>query len=307
MRNILFRADSSSTIGTGHIMRDLVLAKRYERDHIVFAAQALEGNINHRIKEADYTLEVLSSNALAELIELIQKHSIEMIVIDHYGIDVAYEKQLKKQTGITVMVLDDTYEQHHCDILLNHNIYAQAKRYQGLVPSHCELQCGRAYTLIRDEFTVAKAKKKPLEETPIILLVVMGGSDPKGFNIPILKLLETFDQIHTHVVTTTANAHVKVLEAYVANNDKATLHINSQQIAKLMAESHMAILTPSVTLNEAYFMELPFIAIQTADNQKEMVAFLEKNDYPVLKEFDAKKLYDTLEKLMRSYHAEQTH
>ena len=29
--NILIRADSSSTIGTGHIMRDLVLAQKYSK------------------------------------------------------------------------------------------------------------------------------------------------------------------------------------------------------------------------------------------------------------------------------------
>ncbi len=49
--NILIRADSSSYIGTGHIMRDLVLAKKFLKDQIIFATQDLEGNINHKIKE----------------------------------------------------------------------------------------------------------------------------------------------------------------------------------------------------------------------------------------------------------------
>ena len=51
MRNILFRADSSSFIGTGHIMRDLVLAKQYKTENIIFAVRELDGNINYKIDE----------------------------------------------------------------------------------------------------------------------------------------------------------------------------------------------------------------------------------------------------------------
>ena len=52
-KNILFRADSSSAIGTGHIMRDLGLAEQYSDANIIFATQELTGNVNHKIKEAD--------------------------------------------------------------------------------------------------------------------------------------------------------------------------------------------------------------------------------------------------------------
>ena len=55
--NILIRADSSN-IGTGHIMRDLVLAKQYKNENIIFATQDLVGNINHKIIEAGYKIEL---------------------------------------------------------------------------------------------------------------------------------------------------------------------------------------------------------------------------------------------------------
>jgi hypothetical protein len=57
--NILVRADSSSYIGTGHIMRDLVLAKQYKNENIIFATQDLVGNINHQIIETGYKIELL--------------------------------------------------------------------------------------------------------------------------------------------------------------------------------------------------------------------------------------------------------
>jgi UDP-2,4-diacetamido-2,4,6-trideoxy-beta-L-altropyranose hydrolase len=43
--NILIRADSSSQIGLGHIMRTLVLAAQYSDDTIAYACQDLAGKI----------------------------------------------------------------------------------------------------------------------------------------------------------------------------------------------------------------------------------------------------------------------
>ncbi len=85
-KNILFRADSSSTIGTGHIMRDLVLAEQYSDSKIIFATQDLSGNINYKIKESGYTIEILDSNDIEELDSLIEEFHIDMIMFtpEHY-------------------------------------------------------------------------------------------------------------------------------------------------------------------------------------------------------------------------------
>jgi spore coat polysaccharide biosynthesis predicted glycosyltransferase SpsG len=66
-QTILFRADSSSTIGTGHIMRDLVLAEQFPEAKIIFAVQDLPCNINHMIMEKLYHVQMLSSNEIEEL------------------------------------------------------------------------------------------------------------------------------------------------------------------------------------------------------------------------------------------------
>ena len=63
MINILFRADSSSTIGVGHIMRDLVLAKQFQDSNIIFACQDLQGNL---IDTIPYQVEILKSNSAKE-------------------------------------------------------------------------------------------------------------------------------------------------------------------------------------------------------------------------------------------------
>lgn len=275
---ILFRCDSSSTIGLGHVMRDFVLAKEFSEDEIHFACQNLKGNIN---KTIPYPLHVLSSNDPKELIELIKTLHVDLLIIDHYGITYQEEKAIKEATKVQILSFDDTYEKHYCDILLNHNISADALRYKNLVPSHCELRCGSAYTLIRDEFKKEKEKKR--DKTYDVLLA-MGGADSANLNIPILKKLPSSYQVS--VLTTSANANLEALKEYVKDKPNISLHVNSQEVAKLINQSRFAITTPSVMVHEILYMDIPFLAIKTASNQDDIYGYLKKNGYATLENFD---------------------
>jgi len=291
-KTILFRADSSATIGTGHIMRDLVLAQKYAKKgaKIIFATQELDGNINHKIDDIGFQRVIVKSNSKKELVRLINKFSVDLLVLDHYGIDYKKEKYIKEKTGVKILSFDDTYEKHYCDILLNHNVSAEKQKYKTLVPQHCKLKCGKKYTLLRDEFYKEKKKKYKKSKKYKTVFIAMGGADTANLNIKILKVLEKFSNIRVNLVTTTANKYLKELKKYCKNKKHISLYINSNKVAKLMAKSDIAIITPSVTVNEVMFMKLPFIAIQTAENQKEIVDFLRQKNYNVLEKFDAKYL-----------------
>ena len=295
--NILFRADSSSNIGTGHIMRDLVLVNQFPNDNIVFATQDLEGNINYKIDEAGYKVYTLKNNEFEELNFLIKELNIEMIVIDHYKIDYDFEKKLKNENpNLKIFVFDDTYEKHYSDILLNHNISANKKKYKNLVPKNCELRCGSNYTLLRDEFFKAKKLKHKIKKdkkTKTIFLA-MGGADHSNINIKILKVIKKIRKdkknVKVNLVTTSANKNLKELEEYCKNKKWINLQKNSNEIAQLMIESDFAIVTPSVTVNEVYFLSLPMIAIKTADNQKDIYEYLKKSGLFALKRFNKNKI-----------------
>jgi len=291
IKNILFRADSSSTIGTGHIMRDLVLASKYKDTNIIFTVQNLEGNINHKIEEAGYKIEVLQSTNIAELNRLIKKYNIDLIVIDHYEIDYIYEKELKIKTPkLKILSFDDTYEKHYCDILINHNISGDKNRYKNLVPKECELRCGAKYTLLRDEFIEEKKIKR---DKIYDIFIAMGGADTANLNILILEALPLNIQIA--VITTVANRHLEELKEYIKNKKNIKLFINSNEVAKLINQSKFAIITPSVTVHEVYFMGIDFLAIKTADNQEDMYSYLLKNRYMVRGELDNKRLKDIVD------------
>ncbi|AFL69712.1 UDP-2,4-diacetamido-2,4,6-trideoxy-beta-L-altropyranose hydrolase [Sulfurospirillum barnesii] len=272
---ILIRADSSSTIGLGHIMRDLVLAKEFEGE-VIFACQALEGNI---IDQIPYEVKRLTSNDAGELIALIHALHVTLLVIDHYGIDVSFERKIKEAMGVKILSVDDTYESHHCDILLNPNLYADASRYEGLVPKGCELRCG--VPLIREEFHTEKTIQR---EKIYDVCIAMGGSDASNLTQTILQTLPKDKRIA--ILTTTANAHLEALKSFVADTPNIALHVNSKEVAKLLHQSHCVITTPSVMVHEVLFMEVPFIAIQTAQNQEAMFQYLHQKGYLVLKEWN---------------------
>ena len=271
----LIRSDSSSTIGLGHIMRDLVFAKELEGE-VIFACQALEGAMIERIP---YEVKLLQSNDVDELIALIKALHVNLLVIDHYGIDAIFEQRIKEETGVQILSFDDTYEKHHCDILLNHNVCADASRYEHLVPKECVLRCGKP--LIREEFHEEKAIQR---EKIYDVLIAMGGTDAYNLSQKIAQALPKEKRIA--ILTTTANTHLKELQSFVTEKPHIALHVNSNEVAKLLHQSKLVVVTPSVMVHEVLFMEVPLIAIKVASNQDDMFAYLHTKGYAVLKEWD---------------------
>jgi len=280
MKKILFRVDSSSSIGHGHIMRSLVLAKQFKNSIVYFATLNLDGNINYKIENAGYKIIPLKNNSLKELILIIDNYNINQIIFDNYDIDYKFEKKVKTTTNIKVMVLDDFYQKHYCDILLNHNISAKKSRYKGLVPKNTKLLCGKKYTLIRDEFKNIQPKKK--NYPPKNILIAMGGSDILNLTPKIIKVLQNNFDFKIDVITTDANKNINLLK----NIDNINLHVNTTKMALLINNADLAIISPSVILHEVIYLKTPFIAIKTANNQIENIKYLKRKNFNILNKFN---------------------
>ncbi|PLY06365.1 MAG: hypothetical protein C0625_09510 [Arcobacter sp.] len=99
MKKILFRCDSSSTIGLGHVKRCLVLAKRLEEQnkdlHIAFSTLDLKGNINQEILKNGFVIYFLKDTNVNFLNDILKKQGIDFLIIDSYDIDDVFEKNIK--------------------------------------------------------------------------------------------------------------------------------------------------------------------------------------------------------------------
>jgi UDP-2,4-diacetamido-2,4,6-trideoxy-beta-L-altropyranose hydrolase len=293
--NVLFRVDSSSKIGLGHLMRCLVLAGQYKKDNIIFATQDLEGNANQKIIDQSYKLILLGDNSTDEICKKIALLHINNVIFDHYGIDDKFEKIVKERTGVQILSFDDTYEKHYCDILLNHNIYANAEKYKGLVPEFCEIRCGKEYTLIRDEFKRIKIRKRPINKEKSIIFVSLGGSDAGNIGLIVLEVLIGLNNITINFATTSSNKNIKKLQSFARRHRNVNICIDCN-IAELMNNSDCAVITPSVILYEAMFLQLPFVSIRMADNQEMIHQYLCENNYSTLGRSELDRLQEVIQK-----------
>jgi len=287
--NILFRVDSSSKIGLGHVMRCLVLAKQYKEDNVVFATQDLKGNVNQKIIDESYKLIALNDGSVDELIQRINELNVDMVVFDHYGINDDFEKAVKDLSGVKILSFDDVYEKHYCDILLNHNIYADAGKYKGLVPDFCEIRCGEKYTLVRDEFKKIEIKKNLSNKGKLVVFVCLGGADANNISLPVLEILSDFDNIIVNLATTSSNKNIDQLLGFSKQYEDINICIDCN-VAELMSNSNFSIITPSVIVHEVMIVKLPFIALLTADNQEMMYQYLCENNYPVFRQNELNEL-----------------
>lgn len=256
----LFRVDSGSKIGLGHINRCLIFAKEFKNPN--FACLNLDGNIASKIK---YPVHFLNSNGEFELVKLIKENDFDEVIFDSYDIDADFECKVKLATNAKIISFDDEIKAHFCDELIIPNSFIEPSEYANLVPPHCKIT---NKIFVRDEFYAeAKIKREKIYD----FLLCLGGSDARNLSSKILKQLPPNAKIA--VATTSANANLVELKKY-ANSNGIALFIDYENLARLMNESKELLLSASSLANEALVLGARFTAYKVASNQEKMCEFL---------------------------------
>ena len=291
--NIVFRVDSSSQMGVGHLMRCLTLADELKKQNhnATFICRELKGNliklIEHRVLilpvDKDFQSDDLYLSWLGATQEQDAKQTIQVIhdnadllIVDSYALDEVWHKQLKPHAK-KIMVIDDLADREFdCDVLLNQNLASKQGDYQGKVPSDCELLLGCEYALLRPEFAAfrkrALEKRKKTQEIKNIL-ISMGGSDKKNITYNVLQQLN--DGFNIVVVLSSASLHREMIMDYVKGKNIEVI-INADNMAELMLDADLAIGAGGSTSWERCCLGLPTLLFVTAENQKVIAENLER-------------------------------
>jgi UDP-2,4-diacetamido-2,4,6-trideoxy-beta-L-altropyranose hydrolase len=154
---VLFRCDSSASIGAGHVTRcrALALALRREGIESTFLSRAntvVEGF--EPLVAPEGADDRLGDDDLARAVEVARSLGAETIVADHYGAWSPYLDGLR-DAGLRVGVIGDRADRDlsAADWLLNQNFGAESQEYA--VGAETTLMLGPTYALLRPEFAPA--------------------------------------------------------------------------------------------------------------------------------------------------------
>ena len=292
--NIAIRTDSSDIIGSGHVMRCLTLANylRKKGHNIIFICKDHSNNINHNIVSNSFHVEKLEvseqqsfndyqswlgssqTEDAKKTLEIIHRHSVDKLVVDHYAIDKVWEKEVRCDIKALYVIDDLANRVHFCDYLLDQNYCInQELRYQNLVNEDCDLFIGPQYILFRDEFN--KFNKKKHDGTIKEILVYFGANDPNDETHKVIeasKLLINLNLKWTFIIgvnyknkknITNSMKNVKIIE-------------KTNEIAKLMRSADLSVGAGGTTIWERCKMGLPSVVTILAENQREVVRSLSK-------------------------------
>lgn len=312
---IAFRVDASLDIGTGHVMRCLTLANalKLQGCECQFICREHHGNLITYITSQNFRVNVLpredskvanlsvisekiiekqlahatwlgstQQNDAAECTAIFNKQIFDWLIVDHYALDHRWETALNAHCK-KLMVIDDLADRtHNCDILLDQTFGREAQDYAPWLPHNCIKLCGSEYSLLRPEFaalrgySIQRRKGAKLER----LLITMGGVDKDNATGSILDSLKSCVLPGSCQITVVMGAtapwltQVRLQAAQMPWQTEVKTGISD--MARLMADSDLAIGAAGATSWERCCLGLPTLMLVLAANQRNVADGLQR-------------------------------
>lgn len=283
--NVLIRADASTAIGSGHVMRCLTLANvlQGEGATVSFACRRLPGDLLAMVAAQGWPVFALPCalqgaapadiqallpwqadiDALAE--QLPAQARFDWIIVDHYGLDHHWERAAQRWAPRIAAIDDLANRAHAVDLLLDQNYIASAQGYGPLLTRPCQLLLGPRYALLREEFQVPA---RPVRAEVERVLVNFGGMDTTGQTLKACQALADFSELQVTVVAGMANPRWAQLQALAAQRPSWQLLSHSRAFGQLMAAADLFVGAGGGTSWERAALGLPTICLAVAANQE---------------------------------------
>jgi len=282
MNRIFIRADSTSQIGAGHLMRCLALAQAWQDEggKATFISHCESDQIKQRILDEGFEFipiekQYPNPEDLNVTLKLLTTNSYRLpdaslwLVIDGYHFDADYQKQIKDE-GYRLLWIGDYGQADHyyADLVLNQNISADESLYIHREP-YTRLLLGTRYVLLRREFKKWRGWKREIPEVARRVLVTLGGGDLDNMTLKIIEALKQIDMpgLEAKVIVGPANSNLHALQQETRGYPDFQLIENASNMPELMAWADIAVSAGGSTCWEFALLGLPSIIMYIAHNQ----------------------------------------
>ena len=293
---VIVRVDASPTIGSGHVVRCLTLAAMLAREGatLLFICRDGPGGLCELVEARGYQLarlpalpaECVADGSFAgswEQDAAASRAAIAafggrpaLLVVDHYGLDVRWERALRPVVG-RILVLDDLADRpHDCDLLLDQSLHDDAEsRYANLVGRGTRVFLGPSYALLREEFDAATPR---LRDQGSRRLLVFFGGDAAGEVTKIINALRAMEMTRPAATVVLGPQYVGEAQLRETARGLAGIEIlaETNEMSRLMATADLGIGTCGGAAWERCAMGLPALVVVTADNQRDDARALER-------------------------------
>ena len=262
----VLRADASSSIGVGHVMRSLSLGEALIDEG--FGVELVSCGLAPSLQSLATScgIEVVEPSCAprsSEDAQFVLERNAAIVVVDGYEFSRDFFAVLEA-SNTTFAVIDDNAETkaQSPDAVINQNPHASESLYAHMQGTP-KLLLGLQHAMVRKEVREVAAMHLPTREGEVF--VAMGGADFLGLTAPIVEaLVETGLQIR--VAVGHANTQREHVQKLADQHGHVTL-IEQQDYVSSLASAHVAVLAAGSSLWEACAVGTPSIGLVVADNQ----------------------------------------
>lgn len=278
---IAIRVDGGPSIGLGHFMRCLSLARELEKRfcYITFISRKIPESIKRvhlnfiNLPKKKQINDFRLIDELEDLKKRISEISFDCLIIDHYEASYEYLKRLNNEKFLTVFIDDFCDDDIPTDIIINGNIYAKEACYTN--NNSKKLLLGPQYLLLRKEFNNLPTRSINKEVKKI--LITAGGSDNQNLTIRFLNILKNnakTTNLEYDVVAGSDFLNIRDIEKYSKKYNNINLFKNVRKMSKLMLDTDIALSTSGTVLYELAATGTPSISLIVAKNQEKVAKAL---------------------------------
>lgn len=286
MSTLLIRADASSGIGAGHVMRCLALAEHWRErgGAVAFFSDCTAPALLKRIQAAGAEIcPVFASRADEAISAVIHAGKTDpgpflpWVVFDGYQLNSAAQQRVK-EAGLPLMCMDDMAHVDHywADIVVNQTHQASESAYPSR-EAHTQLLLGARYAILRKEFRAAAICSKNISGNIRNLLITFGGADPDNLTARALEACKGFPGLAIRVIVGGANPHVESLRELIRRSGlSAEQLVAVDNMPEQMQWADAAITAAGQTCWELALLGVPALVAAIADNQRPNAEVLDK-------------------------------